>query len=203
MRSGLSRLPTNSRAGRAPAIFGHNDCARTSSTTASLWLIDFEPASHGDVRPAGAPNAGMSAQNPTNFGHYGAAPGSTSAVACRQQCPACARGDAGPPPTHLDAPGIDYAAYTTENPGGARHSTPIAHPWETRSHFANACRNRRHRRRHRRPRPIIGRATTRPRRAALNREADVRLDLARGGAGRAIAPVGSSPASNIGRFYSA
>ena len=96
---------------------------------------------------------------------------------------------------HLDAPGIDYVAYTRRKPDAARRragNLPNNVREQTNHDFAYACRDRRHRRRHHRLLDGLS-SGARPqgrRRAARTGQADLRLDLACGRAGRAVALVG-------------
>ena len=96
---------------------------------------------------------------------------------------------------HLDAPGVDYVAYTGGEPGAARRGARrLSHALTERpAHdLAHACRDRRHRRRHHRLLDGLS-SGARPQGrcgAARAGQADLRLDLACGRAGRAAALVG-------------
>ena len=96
---------------------------------------------------------------------------------------------------HLDAPGVDYVAYTAENLArldAALDAYRTTYGKICSMTLPTPCRDRRHRRRHHRllDRLPSGARPQGRRRAARTGQADLGLDLACGRAGRPVALVG-------------
>ena len=203
----ISRWPTSwsRRRSRCRSIFGHNDLlpANFLDDGKRLWLIDFEYAGFSTAMfdLAGvASNAGMSADESDELlgrlFRHGAERRDPPLARRHAMRLAAARGDV----EHgLRAPSRRarrrLCRLHRRKPGAARRgarrlSQP---PTERPAHdLAHACRDRRHRRRHHRLLDGLS-SGARPqgrRGAARTGQADLRLDLACGRPGRAIALVG-------------
>jgi thiamine kinase-like enzyme len=108
-----------------PVIFGHNDLlpANFLDDGARLWLIDFEYAGFSTAMfdlAGAASNAGMNAAESDALltTYFGAEP--SPEIRCSHmamQCASLLREAMWSMVSelHLDAPGVDYVAYTTEN----------------------------------------------------------------------------------------
>ena len=189
-----------------PIVFGHNDLlpANFLDDGKRLWLIDFEYAGFNTAMfdlAGAASNAGMSARRVRRAARRlfrrDARRGDPPRRIAAMQCASLLREAMWSMVSelHLDAPGVDYVAYTAENL--ARLDAALdAYRTHLRKdppmNLALACRDRRHRRRHHRLLDGLS-SGARPqgrRRAARAGQADLRLDLACGRAGRAVALVG-------------